>query len=253
MEKKQKIILWISAIVVAVLLSYFKNVTSEEYPITGTTAVDGEKVTYAFDKIYRGKEDFKISLRTDSEQINGSVIWWKTTSVIRDTVQLKKEKGFLSCSIPLQKPETEIWYKVYLHGKETTIQVPSTLTLHTKFLGFVPTSISSTFVLTFFLGLLLSIRIGLAFFEERAKTKTFALFTLISFSMYGFFLVPVKNLFELGAVNQRVPQFFEMFSLPELSFALVWIVVTIGMFNSKNKMWNVAGAVATVAAYLIVR
>lgn len=252
MEKKQKLILWLSAILLAVLLSYFKSVTSADYPVSGTIAVNGEKVTYAFDKIFRSKVDFKISLCTDSNKLNGFIIWHKNNSLKKDTIQLKKEKGFLSCSIPLQKPGTEILYRVFLQSNNSITQIPMGQTLRTKFWGFVPVSISSTLTLTFFLGLLLSIRIGLTYFEPRSKAKTFAIFTLISFSLYGFFLVPVKRLFELGAVNQRAPELFEMFSLPDLSFAFLWLVVSIGMFNSKNKIWNIAGAVATVTGYLFI-
>lgn len=251
--QKQKLILWLSAVLLAVLLSYFKSVTSADYPVSGTIAINGEKVTYAFDKKFNGKSDFKISLRTDSNKLTGFVVWYKNNSPIKDTVQLKKEDGFLSCSIPQQKPGTEILYKVFLQSNNSITQIPPGQMLQTKFWGFVPASISSTLIVTFFLGLLLSIRIGLTFFETRPKAKTFAIFTLISFSLYGLFLVPVKRLFELGAVNQAPPQMFEMFSLPHLAFAFLWLVVSIGMFNSKNKIWNVAGAVATVIAYLFIR
>jgi hypothetical protein len=253
MEKKQKLILWLSAILLAVLLSYFKSVTSSNFPVTGTTAVNGEKITYAFAKFFRGKEDLKISLRTDANSLNGFIVWQSKISSLKDTVQLKKEKGFLSCSIPLQKPKTEISYQVFVQSKSSIIQIPAGQTLHTTFLGFVPVSISSTLIITFFLGLLLSIRIGLTYFEQQSKSKTFAIFALISFSLYGLFLVPVKRLFELGAVNQAPPQMFEMFSLPDLIFAFIWLVVSIGMFNSKSKIWNAAGAVATVVAYLFIR
>jgi len=71
--------------------------------------------------------------------------------------------------------------------------------------------------------------------------------------LYGLFLVPVKRLFELGAVNQAPPQMFEMFSLPGLSFAFIWLAVSVGMFNSKSKIWNATGAVATVVVYLLIR
>ncbi len=253
MEKKQKLILWLSAVLLAVLLSYFKSVTSSDFPITGTTVINGEKITYAFDKLFSGKEAFKISLRTDADSLKGFVVWHKNNSESNDTLILKKEKGFLSCNIPLQKPMTEISYRVFVQSKSSTIQIPKEQTLHTKFLGFVPRSISSTLILTFFFGLLLSIRIGLTYFELQSKSKTFAIFSLISFSLYGLFLVPVKRLFELGAVNQAPPKMFEMFSIADLTFAFIWLVVSIGMFNSNNKIWNVTGAVATLVAFLLIR
>lgn len=253
MEKKQKVILWLSAIVLAVLLGYFKSVTSPHFPVTGTIAANGEKITYAFDKLFRGKDDYRISLRTDAKSLNGFVVWHKNNSFKLDTLQLRKEKGFLSCNIPLQKPETVISYRVFVRSKSSVIQIPTGQTLHTTFLGFVPSSISSTLIITLFFGLILSIRIGLTYFEPQSKSKTFAIFTLISFSLYGLFLVPVKRLFELGAVNQAPPQMFEMFSLTHLTFAFIWLVVSVGMFNSKSKIWNAAGAVATIVVYLLIR
>ena len=157
MEKKQKLILWLSAIVLTVLLSYFKSVTSADYPVSGTIAVNGEQVTYAFNKIFRGKDNLKISLRTDANLLTGFTIWHKNNhalsvgrSSIKDTLQLKREKGFLSCSIPLQKPGTEILYQVFLQSNNSITQIPMGQTLRTKFWGFVPGSISSTFTITFF-------------------------------------------------------------------------------------------------------
>lgn len=253
MEKKQKVILWLSAMLVTVLLGYFKSVTSPDFPVSGTTVVNGEKITYAFEKHFGGKEAFKISLRTDVDSLNGFVVWGSKSSLFKDTVQLKKEKGFFSCNIPLQKPMTEISYRVFVQSKNSITQIPAGQTLRTRFLGFVPRSITSTHILTLFFGLLLSIRIGLTYFEPQSKSKTFAIFSLISFSLYGLFLVPVKRLFELGAVNQAPPKMFEMFSMPQLTFAFIWLVVSVGMFNSKNKIWNAAGAVATLVAFLLIR
>ena len=152
MEKKQKLILWLSAILLAVLLSYFKSVTSADYPVTGTIAVSGEKVTCAVNKISHGNEDLKISLRTDVNSLNGFVVWHKSNAFKYDTLQLKKEKRFLSCSIPPPNPGTEILYQVFLRSNNSITQIPMGQTLQTKFWGFVPVSISSTLTLIFFSG-----------------------------------------------------------------------------------------------------
>jgi len=248
MQKHQSSILWISSILFVLLLSYFKNVTSSTYPISGTISIEGEKVIYAFDKIYRGKESFAVALRTDNKNLHGILILQKS---VPDTIPLTFKNGWLQGKIPLQPPGTIIKYKVYLQTEKSYRQIPDGVLLSTKFVGSVPNSLSSTYVVLFFIGLVLSVRIGLAYFGFGGKIKTYALFTLISFSLCGLFLTPVIRLYEMGAVNTWVPPMFDMFSLPKLFYAGVWFVISVGMFNSKSKLWYAAGALFTVAGFLL--
>ena len=50
---KQNIILWIAAAIILFVVAYYKTLTSDYYPLSGSFGIEGEKVTFKFDKIYQ--------------------------------------------------------------------------------------------------------------------------------------------------------------------------------------------------------
>ncbi len=50
--KKEPIILWVASIVITFLIGYFPTLTNKDYPISGTFGIEGEKVSYRFEKIH---------------------------------------------------------------------------------------------------------------------------------------------------------------------------------------------------------
>ena len=68
---KQSIILWISAILITFLFGYFNSVTNNDFPISGTIGIDGQKVTYKFEKVYgidaNKNNNYEIFIRTGNK------------------------------------------------------------------------------------------------------------------------------------------------------------------------------------------
>ncbi|MGQ9799528.1 MAG: hypothetical protein ACUVRG_09615 [Ignavibacterium sp.] len=59
---KESLILWLSSLVIVFLLSYFKSVFGEYYPISSTFSVNGQKVSYKLDK-YEFGDTYKLMIR----------------------------------------------------------------------------------------------------------------------------------------------------------------------------------------------
>lgn len=246
---KQNFILWVAAVVITLLAGYLNSVMDPNYPISGRIGVNNEKIFYRFDKVYGGKEDFNILIKTESELINGFIKWRINGTDEWNILEMNLTERNLSASIPLQKPETKIIYQVFLVTETDTIQIPKNQNLETTFLGFVPSSIKYAGFITLFLGLLLSIRIALEYFNDKQKIKKLTLFAVSSFICYGIFISPVTKTFELGAVANIILSPSEMFKWNDFIFPLMWILFTILIFNLKQ-IKNVA-AIAGVITLII--
>ena len=50
--EKNNIILWIASLVITFLGIYLSNLVDKDYPVTGTFGIEGQKVSYRFEKVH---------------------------------------------------------------------------------------------------------------------------------------------------------------------------------------------------------
>lgn len=267
---KQNIILWTSAILITFLFGYFNSVTNNDFPISGTIGIDGQKVTYKFEKVYGIDENknnnYEIFIRTDNKNLSGRIEWqnvkennsannnkWNVVKLNYD-----EQKNYLIGIIPEQKPLTEIEYKVFIEyynreqQKNITKQIPSDTILRTEFIGFVPYSISSAFWFTMYFGLVLAVRIALEFFSKINLIKKFTLFAVIAFVINGLVLNPLKITYELNAVGKEVLPLGTIYPLKGIALSLLWILIMVLIFNAKKiKEIALGSGIVTLILFLI--
>ncbi len=250
---KQLIILWLGAAVMIYLAGYFNSATGKYYPVTGTIGIEGEKVSFKFDRIIRTNEDYNIFIRSDKTDVTGTLLWKKINDNNEwNSVDIYEDKGILTASIPAQSPLTECEYKAVLNYNNKKYSLPAdNQPVTILFLGEVPGAISILHFIFLFGGLLLAARTGLEFFNENQKIKKLSLFTLIFFSMHSLFMNPLKKSFELGAVNKNVPEITAIFDIQSLLFLLVWIAAVITFFNVKKpRFHSLVFGIVTIMLFL---
>jgi hypothetical protein len=248
---KQSLILWISAAMITFLAGYIKNRTSPTYPVSGTIGIDGQKVSYHFKKICNNKDDYLIMIRSDIENLKG-VLKWRVMDEKQawqiDT--LKISEGNLFTKIPKQPALTEIEYLVKLIHKNKEYFLPKNRIEKIKFLGPVPLTIDIHYYLTLFIGLLLAIRAGLEFFNEKPRLRLYSIFTLISFFSCALIFAPVKKAYEMGVIGKTVPPIGELFDGWLITLVLLWILNLILVSYSKNpKTWVITFSVLTLLIF----
>jgi hypothetical protein len=106
--KKQIIILWIASFVIVFMAAYIANIIDKDYPITSTFGIDGKKVSYRFEKVHYGKDDFKIIIRTDVAELTGKVFWKNFGEQDWQSKDLKKSNLILFEDIPGLKPDHKL-------------------------------------------------------------------------------------------------------------------------------------------------
>ncbi|MBZ0198560.1 MAG: hypothetical protein K8H86_01745 [Ignavibacteriaceae bacterium] len=250
---KNSIILWIAAFVVVFLTGYFESVTNESYPVTGTFGISGEKVSYKFNKVHYGNKPFHFFIRSDAKDINGFLFWRKEQNQDWKKENLRWVNDELYADIPAQKPETIIEYKAAVVYNNKTYRIPGDKIVFLKFIGEVPASIWGAFYFTLFAGLIIGVRTGLDYFNDKDKIRKLSLITVFFFFAY-LLTIPLKTTFELGALNNRVPGFTELFSLQPVLLFINSFFVMIGLFNFKEKkITALIGAVIMISIFLFVR
>lgn len=250
---KQIFILWLGAAVITYLAGYLNSATGPYYPVTGTIGIEGEKVSFKFDRIIRTNEDYNIFIRSDKTDVTG-VLLWKKMNDKNDwhNADIYKDRGILTASIPAQSPLTECEYKAVLMYNDKEYPMPADKkTVTILFLGEVPAAISILYFIFLYGGLLLAIRTGLDFFNENQKIKKLSLFTLIFFSMHALFMNPLKKSFEIGAVNKNVPDISAIFDVQSLLFLILWIAAVIIFFKVKNPRFpSLISGIITIITFL---
>ncbi len=250
---KQIFILWISAIIITFLSSYFRIVTSSNYPVSGITSINGHKINYMFDKINYGKDKKEVKIKVDDKKLKGWVIFKKAGENNRDTIQLNYLNNFLIGYFNNYNPGTKIFYTVQIFSEGQKIIIPANGFLSLTYSGKIPDSILSVFYLTLIGGILLSVRTGLEFFNENIRTKKLTLFTLISFGLYGIVVAPVVQTFKTGMIDSKILSPSEMYSINDLSYFLVWLIITLIIFNYPKFKWiNLAGSIGVLLLYLFI-
>jgi hypothetical protein len=252
---KQSIILWIGAFVIAFLFGFWNRFSSPEYPVTGSFGINMKSVTYKFDKVYRGNDNYKIVIKTELDSLNGKIFWrrlnnnspWHEGKMIF-------ANGTLSGEIPNQQPLTFVEYKVKLRQNQEINNLPKNGNITLKFLAKVPSSIMGFYYFTLFFGLMFSIRTGLDYFNENQRIKKLSLFTIMIWIANVMVFNPVKHSYELSTkIGTKVLPISALFDISHLILLLIWLLGIILIFNSKKyKKWAVVIAVAELIAFLFV-
>lgn len=255
---KEQIILWISSAVITFLVLYLGNITGNYYPVSGTIGIEGQKVTYKFDKIYRGDKDHEVIIRKDIKDAESFLSWtlFKHESgdgISPDNKVLMKDSGeVFKGYIPLQKPLTHIRYNAVVHkNNKTYILPPENHQVEMVFLGRVPSSIMNLFYFFLYGGIFLAVRGALEYFNNNMKLKVYTMFTAIFFFCYTVAVTPLKTSYELGAIAHSVPSIERLFNLQSILLFIIWMTgMTIIIGSRKPGIRGIIFAVLTIMVYL---
>ncbi len=249
---KQSLILWLSAIIITFLAGFFRSNTDEFYPVSGSLSFGKEKISFLFDKIHYGNDDYKILIRTDFPDVTGEVKWRyaDTTGEWRSIPLIYKDR-ILTASLPSQNVNTRIEYKgeIVHNGKEYSLPLVGSVII--LFKNPVPSLIKIFLFLTLFSGLLLFVRGGLESFNEKPLTKFYIYPALIC---WGSGTVIFSTLFNAYANNLS---FFDSFTTPGYSEVIqfiilfLWVAIIITKLKS-NKNVIIASAFLTIILFATV-
>jgi hypothetical protein len=263
---KKNIILWLGAIIITFLSGYMRNVTGQDYPVSGTIGVKGKMITFKFDKIYLGNDGYNVLIRSDIKNVKVFLLWKdvsanaltgrppKNQAVPTWQRDLMADSGFLiRGKLPQRNPGNKVAYRVELNygGKQYFLPEDKPVTI--KFLGYVNSSVMNIFYFVLFGGLLFAVRTGLETFNDKPRLGLYSIFTLIFFFLYTICLVPLKRSYELNAINHFVPPVSSLITYQSIFLFILWIIGLVLIFNIKvNRIIPLVISSLTLIIYIFI-
>lgn len=248
---KNSLVLWVAAAILTFLLVFIQNRTSQNYPISGTIGIEGQKVSYFFKKIHKDKNDFILMIRTDIKELKGVVKWKPLDEKLDWNIDtMKYSTGSLSVTIPRQNILSEVEYRLFLNYNNKEYLIPKNNSGKILFLGAVPSAITIHYYLTLFLGLFLAMRTGLEYFNAKPRLRLYSIFASISFFSFAMIFAPVKKAYEMGAIGKSVPAIGELFTVWSVMLIIIWIANLILVSYSRiPKKWALAFPMLTILIF----
>jgi hypothetical protein len=246
---KNKIILWTAAAIVTFLAAFLHQRISPYYPVSGTIGINGEKLTYLFEKIHYGNEPFVVRLRTDVNDISGSVSWRKEGDQDHNLSPFVKEGKYFVSRIEPQPPGSDIKYKAIILNNDNTLDLPPNSEVKASFSGKRPAAVMGVLYFFLYVGLLVSVRGALEYFNPDDKRVLFPLLSTISFFIVSVIFYPFIKSYELGVINKSIPPIGDLFDLPLLIIFLLWFVTAIIILKYKIKVILLVSGILTLIIY----
>jgi hypothetical protein len=263
---KQNIILWLGTLIIVFLAGYLSSAIGPSYPAFGTISVEGQKVSFKFDKIYNGSDRYNVLIKTDVADIKAYLLWREVTPDLHAAQNPAKsyspvwnrevmtDSGFtILGKLPKHFPGERIAYRVELNynGKQYFLPEinPVIITLWSK----VNSGVMQIYYFLLFGGLILAVRTGLEVFKDPPKLGIYTIFTLIFFFLYTVCLVPLKRTYELNALNHFVPPLKSIITYQSVALLILWIIGLILIFNyKKNKVIPLTLSFLTIVIYTLI-
>ena len=252
--KKNFIILWIASFVIVFLAVYVSNVLDKEYPITSTIGIESKKVSYRFEKISYGKENYKFIIRTDVDDLSGKLFWKSKSDTMWQSEVLQKSDLVLTAEIPALKPDNSILYFVELYHKNQKFVIPDNQKVSLTFFGKIPVTVSILEFLLLYLGLVLAVRTGLEYFNNGKDSKKFGMFTVLFFLTLIALVNPLYLTYKYGFINSSIPPIDRLFLWADVIIFVIWIITLVAIFRSnKLNFLTLVSAVASLIIFVLFR
>ena len=252
--KKNTLILWIASIVTAFLSIYLSNLIDKDYPVTGTLGIGRQKVSYRFEKICYGNEDYKFIIRTDLDDLSGKLFWKNKTDTMWQSEQLQKSDLVLIGFIPSLRPGQSLDYFSTLYYKNKKYDIPDNQKVSLTFFAKIPVAVSVLEFLLLYLGLVLAVRTGLEYFDNGKNSKKLGVFTIIFFLTLIALINPLYITYKFGFINSSIPPIEKLFLWSDLTIFILWVVTIVTIFRfEKLKFLPLVTAVLTLMIFVLFR
>lgn len=252
--KKENIILWSASFIIVFLSIYIANLIDEDYPVTSTFGIEGRKVSYRFEKVHYGIENYEVLIRTDVAQLSGNLFWKSETDTNWQSQKLEKLDIILLGSIPALKPEERVHYYVELNYNNKKYVLPDNQKVTLKFFGKIPIVIDVLEFLLLYLGIILIVRSGLEYFNNGKNSKKFGVLAAIAFLILISLVNPLYLTYKFGFINSSIPPINRLFLWSDLTIFLLWVGTLITIFRSeKFTFLPLVSAILTLIIFILFR
>lgn len=250
---KKNVLLWILAFVITAATAVYQRVTGPTYPISNKIEIKQKVINYKFARSHGGPSDHEVKIAVNDNNIRGNLFFkrYKTDDEWQK-IEMQNFNGELIGNLPHQPPAGKLQYYVELSNSNELKKIPGDHPVIIRFKGDVPNYVLIPHILAMFIGMLLSTRTGLEFFNNGKNISLLTIWTLGFLVIGGFVLGPIMQKFAFGEYWTGFPFGIDLTDNKTLITILGWIIAFYMYKKSKNpKIWAVFAAVLLIVVYLI--
>lgn len=246
-------LLWVVAIIIALISSVYQRMTGPTYPLKGSIDIQGTAVEFKLKRSEVVSQDVVISLDVPDESITGYVTFRRYKSYDELTIiHLQRKNYVLETSLPRQPPAGKLMYSVYLvrNGKSVSLSGDEPVILRYK--GFVPSYFLLPHILFMLLAMITSNRAALEVLFHRTRSYKYMMITIVSFFVGGLLFGPIVQKYAFGDFWTGIPFGTDLTDNKTIIAFMGWMFAWV--MNSRGKRqpgWILGASILMLIIYLI--
>lgn len=262
MKIVRSILLWILAVLIAVVFMVYQRKTGPTYPIKGSFEIGEMSYDYKLLRSHElapdesGSLDHTVSLAIPDTSVAATLLW-KRLGVDEPftPVEMARIGDNLEAQLPHQPAAGKLIYHIRVTRGEEVVDLPSsseTVTLRYK--GAVPTGVLLPHILAMIIVMILSVRTAIAAIA-RERIKTLSWITFFVVLVGGMILGPIVQKYAFDAYWTGWPFGGDLTDNKTLVAVIAWFVAVMMMRGpegeKKGRWWAVGATVVVLAVYTI--
>jgi len=244
--------LWLLATGITLGSVVWQRLSGPTHPVSGSVSLGGTDIPVRLQRSHGGDGDQPVELRVTDPQVSGEVAWRRyPTQEPWQVLALKREGEALLAALPHQPPAGKLEFQVRLRRGEESAVFPERPAV-TRFKGEVHPALLIPHVILMFLGMLLSVRAGLAALA-RERARRLCWLTLASLVAGGLVLGPAVQAQAFGEWWTGWPVGHDLTDNKTALAAIAW-AVAVALSRRQGKVARavvMAAALATLVVFAI--
>jgi len=251
----KKILLWLLALIITVIVLVYQRITGPTYPIQGQSQIRDTEINYKLERSHVNTEDYQIKIHVPEKNIQGTILFRIFRSQNEWTKkEMTREGDYLVGSLPKQPPAGKLEYKVLLKSTHQTVSLSGETPVVIRFKGPVPSSIVLIHILFIFAAFLFSIRSGLESLIPNSNPKRTAIWAVVFLFIGGMIFGPIMQKFSFGSFWTGFPLGKDLTDTKTLVALLFWIIALWASRKKSKKTsrrWILAASCVMLVVFLI--
>ncbi len=249
--KRKKIFLWVAAVVLSMGSMVYQRKTGPSYSKKYEINVEGERYSFSLPRSNSGRQyDYPLEIELP-EEFSAQLIWriypgddpWNTVDMVR-------EDGLLTASLPLQPPAGKIEYHVELAHKGQPLNLHEKFNVIIRFRGDVPAWALLPHILMMILTMIWACA-TVFFVLAKLPYNRLMLTTIILLIIGGLILGPIVQKYSFGQFWTGWPLGEDLTDNKVLAGLLAWLLAWFLRKKSYGKWLAIFAAIVMWAVYLI--
>jgi hypothetical protein len=249
----RKTLLWILAVALTLGAAAYQRMTGPAYPHRGKTEIEGKIVSWRLIRSAESVRDCEITIPSADAGLSGYLEYRRfKTDDPWTRIDFRRDGNEIAAFLPRQPPAGKLTYRVVLtiNGRETPLNGGEPVVI--RFKGEVPAAIQILHILIMFLGMVLSIRAGLAALDKAENPRKLVVATCVFLFIGGFILGPLMQNYAFGKFWTGFPLGPDLTDNKMLIAMIAWIAALVaGRKGKPARGWVLAASIILLIVFSV--